>query len=253
MANIRIIPCLLMQNKKLIKTIQFKDPQYIGDPLNAIRIYNSLFVDEIMLLDIHQSSKSMRIDFEYLKILASECFIPICYGGGISSLPVAIKLYSLGFEKLSINAAVSENPKIIKTLSSYFGSQSIVGAIDCKKTLLSQYKIVVHNKKRIRYSLLDYARMLEEQGAGEILINAIHKDGLMTGYDLDLLAMLAEKISIPIIANCGAGHLNHMKDVFTRTGINAFAAGSLFVYSGDLKGILINYPDRQEIKETFGN
>jgi cyclase len=251
MANIRVIPCLLMQDKKLVKTVHFKNAQYIGDPLNTIKIYNTLFVDELILLDINQSSHTTAIDFNYLQSLTSECFIPMCYGGGVTSLDIAIKLFKLGFEKLSINTAVQTHPFLIKTLSSYFGSQSIVATIDCKKTFLSQYRISIHNKKRIKYSLLDYALYLENEGAGELLINAIHKEGSMSGYDLELLSKLADKISIPIIANCGAGHLQHMKEAFNKTGITAFAASSLFIYSGNLNGILINYPDRNEIKTLF--
>jgi len=251
MTNIRIIPCLLMQNKKLVKTTRFTKPQYIGDPLNTVKIFNNLFVDEIILLDINQSNTNKPIDFNYLKTLASECFIPICYGGGVDSLETAKKLYEIGYEKLSINTAASNDFKLIKTLSSYFGSQSIVCSIDYKKTFFNQYKITIHNKKKIKYSLIDYALMLEDQSAGELMINAIERDGLMTGYDIDLLAQLAEKISIPIIANCGAGKLDHMKNVYERTGINAFAAGSLFVYKGPLKAVLLNYPSRSEIKNCF--
>ncbi len=251
MNNVRIIPSLLMHNKKLVKTTRFKNPQYIGDPINAVRILNNLFVDEIILLDINQSSTHLPIDFEYLKNLASECFIPICYGGGISSLETAITLYSIGIEKLSIHTAAIKDLQFIKQLSTHFGSQSIVGAIDYKPKFLQGCKVVVHNKKNTKYTLIDYAQMLEEHGAGELLVNAINRDGLMTGYDLDMLATLSEKVSIPIIASGGAGNLHHMKDVLHKTGINAFAAGSLFVYSGNLKAVLINYPSRQEIKETF--
>lgn len=251
MTNIRIIPCLLMQNKKLVKTKGYKKPQYIGDPLNTIKLFNNLFVDEIILLDINQSFKDSSIDFEYLELLASECFIPMCYGGGIRSLETAIKIYSLGFEKLSINMTAAQDPQFIKSLSSYFGSQSVVCSIDCKKNFWGQYKVYPHNKKRTRLPIIDYAKKLEQLGAGELIINAIHKDGYMTGYDLDLLEAVAENISIPIIANCGAGSLSHMKSVSHRTGINAFAAGSLFVYNGPLRAILINYPNKKEIRECF--
>lgn len=251
MSNVRIIPCLLLQNKKLVKTISFKQPKYIGDPLNAIKIYNNLFVDEIILLDISQAESHSPIDFAYLKALASECFIPICYGGGVSSLDTAKRLFSIGIEKVSVNTAAAENLQFIKTLSTYFGSQSIVAAIDCKKSLWSGYKVIVHNKKRLTCTLLEYAQLLEEQGAGELLINSIDRDGLMTGYDIELLKNIAEKVTIPIIASGGAGSLYHMKEVLTQTGINAFAAGSLFVYSGRLNAVLINYPARKKIKEVF--
>jgi cyclase len=251
MRPVRIIPCLLMENKKLIKTTRYKNPVYIGDPINAIKIYNDLFVDELILLDIGQSTAKKPIDYTYLSMLTSECFIPLCYGGGVDSLDTAAKLYSLGIEKLAVNSAAYEDIRILKQIAAQFGSQSLVGVIDYRKKYLRGYRVIINNKKYTRYSPLDYARMLEDFGVGELIINAIDQDGMMTGYDAALLAELAEAVSIPIIANCGAGHLKHMHTLFKETGINAFAAGSLFVYSGGLKGVLINYPNRQEIDNVF--
>ena len=244
----RIIPCLLLQDEGLVKTIEFKHPTYIGDPLNAIRIFNEKEVDELVFLDIQASVQKREPNYEYLSKIADQCFMPLCYGGGITNIEQMQKIFALGFEKISINASAYSNPNLLRQAADRFGSQSIVAAMDVTEDKSGKYTVkILNGKKGIKCDPVKYALELESYGAGELLISNISRDGKMKGYDLNLIQCIADQVGIPVIACGGAGKLKDCADVI-HAGASAAAAGSLFVYWGRLKGILINYPDENEIK-----
>jgi len=250
----RIIPCLLLDGRGLVKTVRFQNPKYVGDPINAVKIFNEKFVDEIIFLDISAAREGKGPNFEFISEIASECFIPFCYGGGIRTIQDAKKLYCIGVEKVSVNSAAIENPALIKELADQFGSQSVVAAMDIKKNWLGKY-MVMKNQGKIKTSQkpLEYALRLQNLGAGELLVNSMDSDGTMEGFDLDILSELSDNVSIPLIACGGAGSLEHIKKVLEDTGISAAAAGSLFVFKGKHRAVLINYPSRENIKSILGN
>ena len=239
----RIIPTLLIDKKNLIKTIKFKERQYIGDPLNAIRIFNEKFVDELIILDIGQNHSKNEIDFEFLKDLFSECFVPVTYGGGITSLDQADKILKIGAEKICLNSLVLQNKNILKDFSKSFGSQSITVSIDVKKNFFDKFQI--YNNKLIKYEkkieLIDYIKDLEKLGAGEILINSIDQDGTMKGMDLSLIELTRKIVNLPIVYTGGVGSISDIKKAFNYE-ISAISAGSFFVFYGPHKAVLISYP-----------
>lgn len=248
MLTTRVIPCLLMDGKGLIKTVQFKSPKYIGDPINAVKIFNDKFVDEIIFLDISATRMGQKPNFDLIEQIATECFIPFCYGGGIACKNDAIKLFKLGVEKVSINSAAIKNPDLIVELSEHFGRQSIVVAMDVKKYLTLGYRVVIQNgTARTKMNPIDYARKAEELGAGELLINSVDGDGKMQGYDLNLLKEITAAVSIPVIACGGAGNIEHMAAAVRIAQVSAVAAGSLFVFKGKHRAVLINYPSQKEM------
>jgi cyclase len=247
----RVIPCLLLQDEGLVKTVGFAKPTYIGDPLNAIRIYNQKEVDELIFLDIDATKNKREPNYDYLRKIADQCFMPLCYGGGITTLEQIQKIFALGFEKVSLNAAAYYNPDLIKEAAGRFGSQSIVAAMDVAVDKKGTPEVrLVNGRIRTGKDPAEYAGYLEELGAGELLINDITRDGTMTGYNEALIREIAERVSIPVIACGGAGKLEDCAGVI-RAGASAAAAGSLFVYWGRLRGILINYPDEQELNRVL--
>lgn len=247
----RVIPCLLLKNKGLYKTIKFKDPKYIGDPINTLRLFNGKEVDEIIVLDIDATNSKKSVDLTYLKKLANECFMPICYGGGITSIEEVEAIFKIGIEKVSFNTALYENPDLIRKAAENFGSQSIVGSIDVKKKLLGGYSVFLNNGKTdIKMDPVEYAKRAEDLGVGEILINAIDKDGMMNGYNYELIEMVSRAVSVPVIACGGAGSLNDCVKA-VKHGASASAAGSLFIYYGTNKAVLVNYPTEEEMKIAF--
>lgn len=241
----RIIPCLLIEDKRLVKTKKFRHPDYLGDPVNAVRIYNEKEVDELCILDI--SRKNREIDFNFLEDIATEAFVPLSYGGGITDINQAKRLYRIGFEKLVFNTSLVKHPELIKEVSSYAGAQSVIASIDVKKTLLSD-KICFINcgRKRIKVNPITMAQRAEELGVGEILLNSIDRDGMMKGYDLELIRDISASINIPVIACGGAGSLEDLK-LAMEAGAHAVAAGSIFTYYGAKKAVLINYPSEKEL------
>ncbi len=247
----RVIPCLLLKNKGLYKTIQFKEPRYVGDPINTMRLFNGKEVDEIIILDISASINAVEPDINYLKRLTGECFMPVCYGGGISSLGQIESLYKIGIEKVSFNTALYKKPDLIQEASKNFGAQSIVASIDVKKKLFGSYSVfIIGGSKDIKSDPVDYAKRVEDLGVGEILINSIDRDGMMNGYDYNLIKKVSAAVSIPVVACGGAGTLTDCVDA-VENGASAAAAGSLFVYYGVKKAVLINYPTQHELKEAF--
>jgi|TARA_B110000858_G_scaffold191281_1_gene240357 cyclase len=240
----RIIPVISFHKEEFIKTINFKNRQYIGDPLNAIKIFNEKFVDEIIILDIgSESRESTKIDFKYIKNLIDECFMPVTYGGNIQNLDDAKKLFDLGIDKISLNNSILKNFLFINELSNYFGTQSISVSVDVTKTSLGDYKIYNYKNDKLyeRYDLKEYLTEIEKNGAGEIIINSVHKDGLMTGMDLNLAKLIKDEIDVPLVFYGGVGKLSHLNEVFSK-GIDAIACSSFFCFHGDFKSILITYP-----------
>jgi cyclase len=240
----RIIPCLLVHNKGLVKTTKFKEPKYVGDPINAVKIFNEKEVDEIIVVDIDASSKGKEPDYKLIEKLAIECRMPLCYGGGIKTLEQAQRIFSLGVEKIAISSLAIENPSIITNMANRVGNQSVVVVLDVKKkTLSNKYEIYIHNgKKNTGLDPIIIATQLQNIGAGEIVINSIDKDGLMNGFDLDLINKIRDVITIPLTVLGGAGSLDDLGTVIQEHGIIGVAAGSLFVFKGKFKAVLINYP-----------
>lgn len=251
MLKTRIIPVLLLSNRGLYKGVKFKKHQYIGDPLNTIRIFNDKGVDELIILDIEASIKKKPIDFDYLSEIVSEAFIPISYGGGIKTIDDAKRLFSIGIEKIIINTCAFERPLIISELSERFGSQSIVVSIDVKKDLRGASVYMLSGTKRVNLSLEEASMLVEKLGAGEIIINDIDRDGTLLGYNLDYVRRISEKVAIPIVI-CGGA-----KDIYDfrrakDAGAQACGAGAMFVYHGRHKAVLISYPRYDELRSILG-
>lgn len=248
----RLIPCLLLDNGKLVKTQQFHKPVYIGDPINAVKIFNDKEVDELIFLDINATKTGRQPDFEYLRKIAEQCFMPLCYGGGITSLHDIGRLFRIGFEKVSINSSAFLNIDLMKEAVKIYGSQSIVGAIDVGKNMFGKNVVkIINGTKNTKQSPVEYAKMLEDAGAGEIFLNSITYDGMMQGYDYEMIKEISDVVQIPIIACGGAGSLTDCKKAID-SGASAAAAGSIFVFWGVNKAVLINYPDHREVEELFG-
>ncbi|MCS3901421.1 AglZ/HisF2 family acetamidino modification protein [Methanococcus voltae] len=238
----RIIPTLLMENNRLVKTVKFKNPNYIGDPINAVKIFNDKEVDELIFLDIGCSKKHTSINYNLLDKIASQSFMPLCYGGGIKTFEEASKIFELGFEKISLNSVLFEKPSLLTELSQSYGSQSIVASVDVKKNLFGKLKVYNGSKNNsINDKILDYVKNLENLGAGELLINSVDLEGTYKGYNLSLINELSNALTIPLIALGGASSTKDFKDAL-QAGASACAAGSLFVYYGVNKAVLINYP-----------
>ena len=250
----RIIPSLLVHNGGLVKTIGFDKPKYVGDPLNAVRIFNEKQVDEIMVMDIDASVQNREPNYELIRSLASECRMPLCIGGGIKTVEQIENIISLGVEKVAISSAAVADPEIISAASSRVGSQSVVVVMDVKKVgLLSRYELFIHNgKKATGLKPAAFAKEAEKLGAGEIMVNSIDRDGAMNGYDLELVKCVRESISLPMTVLGGAGSLDHLRELFKCHGIIGAAAGSFFVFKGVYRAVLINYPKPQE-KDAFIN
>jgi len=248
MLNKRIIPTLLLKNTGLVKTISFKKPTYIGDPINAVKIFNEKEVDEIIFLDITKTKEKKEPNFDLIKEIANECFIPFAYGGGLNSIESIRKILKLGAEKVIINTAAFYDPNLISEAASIFGSQSIVVSIDYKKNWLRKGSVFVEaGKKNTKIAPIDYALRMEELGAGEIYINSIDHEGRRCGYDIETIYSIAQKVKIPVIASGGANNLEDIKNLFKKTQISAASAGSIFVFFGAMNGVLINYPSREKI------
>lgn len=248
MLSTRVIPILLLSGYDLIKTTQFKNPIYIGDPINAVRIFNDLEVDELFLIDIY-ATKNKYINYDLLQAISNEAFIPLCYGGGIKNLDEMERLFKIGIEKISLNSASIINPKIISDAANIFGRQSIVVSIDIKKDIFGNYAIYTNNgKRKMSISPEKWIKEAENLGAGEIVINNIDQDGMMNGYDIQLLQKLSSCVYIPVVGCGGAGNLNHIKEAMQETNVSGLAAGSMFVFYNKLKGVLINYPGRDDLE-----
>lgn len=249
MLKSRIIPCLLLCGVGLYKTVKFKDPRYIGDPVNAVRIFNEKEVDEILVMDIEASHEKRGPNFDLIRDIAGECFMPLAYGGGITSIEEIRALQRIGVEKVAINSAAFRDPNLIKAAVDILGSSSIVVGIDVKRTLLGKHEVWIDGGRiNTKADPVEYAQRLNSFGVGEILVNSIDRDGTMSGYDVPLVKKISDSVSTPVIACGGAGSLADMHEVISRGGIEAAAAGSLFIFHGRHKAVLISYPSRQEME-----
>jgi cyclase len=250
----RIIPCLLLRNNGLVKTIKFKDSIYIGDPINAVRIYNEKEVDELIFLDIDATREKKEPPFGMIRNLAGECFMPFAYGGGIETLSQIEEIIKSGAEKIVINTQAFQKKNFIYDAANRFGSSTIVVSIDVKKRIIGG-KTVHISGGRIDTGMnpLEYAKEMEDQGAGEIFINSIDRDGTMEGYDIELIKSISEAVNIPVIACGGAGNLEDLKLAVCKGCASAAAAGSLFVFHGKRRAVLITYPSYKEISELFND
>ncbi len=245
----RIIPVLLLKNLALVKSIQFKNHKYIGDPINAVRIFNDLKADELAFLDIEASKENRLISLDFVKNVGEEANMPFAVGGGIKTVEDIKAVISAGAEKAVINTYAAQNPDFIKAASDTFGSSTVVVCIDVKKKFLKgQRTWILSGSKSTDYTPVDFAKLMEEKGAGEIIIQSIEKDGMMEGYDIDLIKSISMAVSIPVIALGGAGKKRDLTDAYKNAYANGLAAGSLFVYQGTKRGVLINYPDKNELK-----
>lgn len=240
----RIIPCLLVHDKGLVKTVSFKSPKYVGDPINAVKIFNEKESDELIVLDIDATVKRAEPDYKLISDLAAECRMPLCYGGGIRTVAQAKQIISLGVEKIAISSAAVENPELIASIAKELGRQSVVVVLDVKKRMFSkEYDVYIHNgRTNTRRNALEIALQVEELGAGEVVINSIDHDGQMKGYDLTLASRIRSALSIPITVLGGAGSLDDIERLLAECGVIGASAGSLFVFKGVYKAVLINYP-----------
>jgi len=250
----RIIPVLLLAGKGVIKTKRFSARTYIGDPINAVRIFNEKEVDEIIILDIEATPQGRDPEYGLIQEIVSEAFMPVCYGGGINSVEQASALIRSGVEKVSLNTSALINPKLICDLAYELGSQSVVGSIDVKKSLFSKYQVVTRcGSQKQRVDLIEYAKNLESAGVGEIMIGSIDRDGTQSGYDLQLVKSVSDAVSVPTIAVGGAKELADFSEVINLAGASAAAAGSAFVYYGKFNAVLINYPSQAELQSAISN
>jgi imidazole glycerol-phosphate synthase subunit HisF len=248
MFRARVIPCLLLHGEGLVKTVRFKQPTYIGDPINAVRIFNDREVDELAFLDITATRERREPPFDRVRDIAGECFMPVCYGGGIRSVEHAHRLFALGIEKVLINTAAEESPVLVTNTAAAFGSQSVMVGIDVGRDWRGRSRVYTRGGSRnTGRDPIDYAREMAGRGAGEIFLNAIDRDGTMAGFDLDLIREMSGAVTIPLIACGGAGSIADLTAAVA-AGASAVAAGSLFVFAGPRRAVLINYPSAAELR-----
>lgn len=247
----RVIPTLLLKNRGLVKTVRFRQPRYVGDPIIAVRIFNDKEVDELILLDITATADDRPPDYAFLKDMASECFMPVAYGGGIKTIEQIEEIFRLGIEKVCLNSALAENPGLLPAAAAAFGSQSIVAVLDIRTSLFGQHRVCYRNASQTLSSdPVSFAKSIESRGAGEIMLNSVNRDGTMNGYELKLLERVARSVGVPVIASGGAGSLSDMGDAI-QVGVSAVAAGSMFVYHGRHRAVLINYPSQEAIRSQL--
>lgn len=248
MLHPRIIPCLLVHKKGLYKTVQFKNHKYVGDPINAVRIFNEKEVDELIVLDIDATTLGNEPDYKMIENLAAECRMPLCYGGGIKNRAQGERIFGLGVEKIALSSLAGENPAMVTEIAERVGNQSVVVIMDVKKNALrGGYEICTHNSaKPTGINPVDFAITMEKAGAGELVINSIDQDGMMQGYDMQLIQKVRDVISLPMTVLGGCGSLEDIRELIQRYGIIGAAVGSLFVFKGKFRAVLINYPAQTE-------
>jgi cyclase len=248
MLKTRVMPCLLLSDSRLVKTIRFANPNYIGDPVNVVKIYNEKEVDELIFLDISATVNKNPPSFRTISEISNECFMPLTFGGGIRNIGDMKKIFYSGVEKISINSYAVDDPSFIKQASEQFGSQSIVISIDAKLERPGKYRVYTHGGRvKTRFSPSEFASLMELYGAGEILLTSIDKEGTMSGYDTTLIHQVSESVNIPVIACGGAGKIEDFGEA-VKAGASAVAAGSMVVYQGIKRGVLINFPKRDELE-----
>jgi imidazole glycerol-phosphate synthase subunit HisF len=252
MTRHRIIPVLLLKGAGFYKTTRFKDPVYLGDPINILRIFNEKEVDEIVILDVEATPAGRGPNFALLQDMASECYMPLAYGGGITTVAEIKRLFQIGFEKVVLNSALFDRPDLITEATQMFGSQSLVVCIDVKKTLLGGYQVVSASaRNKTSWKPVEWACRAAELGAGEIIINSVDRDGTMEGYDLELVSRVARAVSIPVVACGGARNVQDFADAVKKSHASACAAGAMFVFQGRHRAVLINVPPAREIQKAL--
>ena len=249
----RVIPCLLVQNGGLVKTVKFQNPKYLGDPINAVKIFNEKEVDEIMVLDIDATKEVRGPNFDLINKLAIECRMPFCYGGGVTTLEEVKRIINLGAEKVAISSAAIKNMSFLEAIGKCVGKQSVVVVLDIKKSNSffrgTRYKICINNGKvECDLDLIEYIRQLNRIGIGELVINSIDNDGVMEGYDFELVDLVRRVTDFPLTILGGAGSINDLKKLVERYGIIGAAAGSFFVFKGKFKAVLLSYPSKDAIR-----
>ncbi len=248
----RIIPSLLYHDKGLVKTVNFKSPKYVGDPINAVRIFNEKQVDELAFFDIDATVLGKEPDYTLIEKLANQSRMPLCYGGGVKTKEQAQRIFGLGIEKIALSSAIIQNPKLVTEIAERVGSQSVIVVLDVKKKVFGGYELYTHNgKKATGINPLKLAADMQQLGAGEIIINSIDQDGSMKGYDMSLIEKVAGVTSLPLTVLGGAGSLQDIEKVIEKHGVIGVAAGSLFVFKGPYKAVLINYPSQTEKNKIF--
>lgn len=253
MLRTRVIPCLLLRGRGLVKTVRFQAPRYLGDPINVVKIFNDKEVDELVFLDITATAEGRAPAFKYIAEIASECFMPLGYGGGIRTLDDVRTLLSLGVEKVIVNSHAVRNPDFVRAAADFAGSQSVVVSIDVKQGAFGRYSVFTHaGQKSTGLDPVTVAVAMEEAGAGELLLTSVDRDGTMQGYDLELIRRVAGSVGIPVVACGGAGKVEHLVQAVRAGGASAAAAGSLFVFQGPHRAVLISYPSPDELREAFG-
>lgn len=253
MLQTRVIPCLLLRNQGLVKTVKFKEPKYVGDPINSVKIFNDKEVDELIFLDITATVENKRPPFKLLSEIASECFMPLAYGGGIRSVEDIRDILGLGVEKVVINSHAVEDPSFIRRAADLFGSQSIVVSLDVKRSLFGRYELYTRGgTKSTGLDPVRFAVQMQDMGAGELFLNSIDRDGTQQGYDIDLVKRVTAVVGVPVIACGGAGRLEDFADAVHKGGASAVSAGSFFVFQGKHRAVLISFPSPEELQRTFG-
>lgn len=248
----RIIPSLLIQDNGLVKTVNFKNPKYVGDPINAVKIFNEKSVDELAVFDIDATVKCHEPNYSLIERIANQSRMPLCYGGGVKTVEQAQRIFGLGIEKIALSSAVLNNPQLISDIADRVGAQSVIVVLDVKKKLFGGYEVYTHNgKKGTGINPFHFIQEAQKRGAGEIIINSIDQDGVMKGYDFGLIDKAREQTSLPMTVLGGAGSLDDIKKVIDKHKIIGVAAGSLFVFKGVYKAVLINYPTKEEKEKLF--
>jgi cyclase len=254
MLKTRVIPCLLLKDGGLVKTIRFSNPKYVGDPINTIKIFNDKEVDELLLLDITASREKKGPAFRTIAQIASECFMPLCYGGGVVSLEQAKQIVGLGVEKIAINHAAISRPALVGELADTLGSQAVVVSVNVKKNWRGKHRVFDSVTGKVAdIDPVDHAEQLAALGAGEVLVNDVDRDGTQQGYDLDLIRRFTDRLSVPVIACGGAWTTEHLRSVVKDSRASAVAAGSMFVFQGPHRAVLISYPAYSELEQLFQN
>lgn len=252
MLRTRIIPILLLRNESLVKTERFGRFQYIGDPCNTVRIFNELEVDELAFVDITASREGRSPNLSVLADIADECFMPLSYGGGIRSFEHAQSVFQIGFEKVILNSHAQANPKLITDIARAYGSQAVVVSIDVRRNMFGNHKVATYGgKKRTRRCPVEWAKEAEECGAGEVLLTSIDREGTWQGLDNDLIASVTREVSIPVIAQGGAGTVGHIADAVKIGGASAVALGSMVVFQKKGMGVLVNFPDARSLRQAL--
>lgn len=252
MLRTRIIPALLLEDRRLVKTVRFKNRAYIGDPANTVRIFNELEVDELLFLDITATTEGRSPNLKVLAEIADECFMPLAYGGGIRSLATAKSIFDIGFEKVAVNSYAAEDPGFIEQLAREYGSQAVVVSIDVQRTLLGKRRVMTRSGKQdTGRDVVEWAKEVERRGAGEILLTSIDREGTWRGFDLELVKLVTGAVSVPVIAHGGAGNVTHIGEVVHQGGASAVALGSMVVFQAKEMGVLVNFPPASELRRVL--